>query len=141
MNLTISFFICGHLRETKQVETPCTIGRSSQSDWVLGHPMLSRKHCILFDKNGELLLRDEGSLNGVRVKGSRIKESVRLQLGDEFTVGSDLLFRISVPVVNEQFVGSEHAEQTTAVFVKDEFTSRQSTVLIKEPPVEEQTAE
>ena len=133
MNLTVSFFINGHLREAKQITTPCAIGRGGQSNWVLGHPMLSRKHCVLFDKNGELYLCDDGSLNGIRVQGVPAKEPVRLQLGDEFTVGRDLKFRVSAPIEKEQNTGrAEYAERTTTVFAKDEFPSQLSTVLAKE---------
>ena len=133
MNLTVSFFINGHLREAKQITTPCAIGRGGQSNWVLGHPMLSRKHCILFDKEGELYLCDDGSLNGTRFKGVPAKQPVRLQFGDEFTVGNDLKFRVSAPAEKEQKANRiEHAERTTTVFAKNEFPSQLSTVLAKE---------
>jgi len=133
MNLTISFFINGHIRETKQIATPCTIGRSRQANWVLLHPMLSRKHCILFDKGEELYLCDDGSLNGIHFKGLPVKEPVRLQFGDEFTVGHDLTFRVSEPV--EQELGTdriEHSHQTTVVFLQGGMDSHQSTVLSEE---------
>jgi len=133
MNLTVSFFINGHLRETKQVTTPCTIGRSSQANWILTHPMLSRNHCILFDKDGELYLCDDSSLNGTHFKGVHVNTPARLQFGDEFTVGHDLKFRVSAPIEREQRTDRiELAEQTTAIFAKNELTSHQSTVLSEE---------
>lgn len=133
MNLTASFFINGHLRESKQLSTPCTIGRSSQADWFLTHPMLSRKHCTLFDKEGQLYLCDDGSLNGIRFKGIPVKEPVRLQFGDEFTVGNDLKFLVSAPTESEP--GTDRLElsgQTTVVYTKDELDSRKSTVMSEE---------
>jgi len=138
MNLTISFFINGHLRETKQITTPCTIGRDGQSDWVLWHPMLSRNHCVLFDKEDELYLVDKGSLNGTHFQGVPAEKPVRLQLGDDFTVGgSNLTFHISAPVEKDiQTDGVEFAEKTTTVFTKDESATQQSTVLLKDPSVE-----
>ena len=134
MNLTVSFFISGHLRETKQIMTPCSVGRSSQSSWVLGHPMLSRNHYVLFDQDEKLYLRDEGSLNGTRFKGVPVKEPVRLQFGDEFTVGDNLIFRVSAPTEKKHHTDTlDSAEQTTDVHhVKGAFASQQSTLLTKE---------
>ena len=138
MDWTVSFFVNGHLQETKQVVTPCTIGRSSQANWVLTHPMLSRNHCILFDKAGELYLRDEGSLNGTHFKGVPANEPVRLQTGDEFTVGQDLKFCVSAPREQEpQTDKIELAEQPTAVFTNDEFVSNLSTLLSDKSAVKE----
>ena len=130
MKLTVSFFVNRHLRETKQITTPCTIGRSSHADWVLTHPMLSRQHCILFDKGEELFLCDNGSLNGIHFKGIPVTDPVRLQFGDEFMVGHDLTFCVSAPIDHEH--GTKRgmcAEQTTAVFTKDDFPSHQSTLM------------
>ena len=137
MNLTVSFFIHGHLRESKQITTPCTIGRSSQSGWVLTHPFLSRKHCILFDKDEKLYLNDEDSLNGTQFKGMPVEEPVQLQLGDEFTVGRDLKFRISAPLDGE--IGTDRhdfAGQTTIVYTEEELQSHQSTVMPEEPTIQ-----
>ena len=137
MNLTISFFINGHLRESKQIVTPCIIGRSSQSGWVLTHPFLSRKHCVLFDKDEKLYLNDENSLNGTLFKGMPVKEPVRLQLGDEFMVGSDLKFRISASVDKETGTDRhDFAGQTTITATEDELKSHQSTVMSEEPAVQ-----
>ena len=137
MNLTVSFFVNGHLRETKQITTPCTIGRSSRANWVLVHPMLSRSHCVLFDENDELYLRDNGSLNGTHFKEAPVSEPVRLQFGDEFTVGYNLKFQISAPDEQGRRPAKkvELTEKTTVVFARDEFTSQQSTILAKEPAV------
>jgi len=101
MHLTVSFSINGHVRESKLVSTPCIIGRGSQADMIIMHPMLSRKHCTLFEKDGELYVMDEDSLNGVWYKGEPISEPVRLQWGDEFSVGLDLLFLVSAAVPEE----------------------------------------
>jgi len=134
MNLTVTFFINGHIRETKQITTPCTIGRSSWADWVLTHPMLSRKHCILFDKDDELYLNDAGSLNGTKFKGMLVKEPVRLQFGDEFTVGDDLKFQVQDPSASEWGTDKlEVAGQTTVVYTHDELASHQSTVFVEDP--------
>ena len=130
MNLTVSFFISGHLRETKQVTTPCTIGRSNQADWVLTHPMLSRIHCVLSDKDEELYLSDAGSLNGTLFKGVLVEEPVWLKFGDEFTVGDDLKFLVQPPIESGRNVGKlEGAGQTTVIYTPDDLSLYQSTLL------------
>ena len=133
MNLTVSFFVNGYLRESKQAVTPCTIGRSSQSDWVMTHPFLSRKHCTLFEKEEKLYLCDEGSLNGTLFQGMPVKEPVQLQFGDEFTVGRDLKFRVSAPIDKETGTDRhDFAGQTTITVVEDGLKSNQSTVVSEE---------
>jgi pSer/pThr/pTyr-binding forkhead associated (FHA) protein len=99
--------------------------------------MLSRRHCVLFDKGEELYLCDEGSLNGTHFKGALAEEPVRLQFGDEFTVGYDLKFRVSAPETVEPGTDRyEVAGQTTVVFAlnaKGEWASHQSTMLPEQP--------
>jgi len=133
MNLTVSFFISGYLRESRQITTPCTIGRGGQSDWVLGHPMLSRKHCTLFDEEGELYICDNGSLNGTCHNGVSAKKPLRLRFGDGFTVGDCLRFLVTAPAEEEQGTATmELAEKSTIVIERGEFPSHLSTVLAKD---------
>jgi pSer/pThr/pTyr-binding forkhead associated (FHA) protein len=79
--------------------------------------MLSRKHCVLSDKGEELYLSDSGSLNGTRFKGVLVEEPVRLQYGDEFTLGNDLTFLVQPPIESERdTIPLKAAGQTTVVF-------------------------
>lgn len=50
------------------------IGRSSENDIVLKHPSISRVHCIIEQTkvHDKVLLRDNGSLNGVFINGKRV---------------------------------------------------------------------
>ena len=68
------------------VKLPTVIGRSRQADLTVAHPMVSRKHCELYEADGLLMIRDLGSLNGTVVEGQRIEESP-LCPGNEFTLG------------------------------------------------------
>jgi predicted component of type VI protein secretion system len=70
---------------------PTTIGRGRDAKLTIAHPMVSRKHCQLFEKDGLLMIRDLGSLNGTMIAGQRIKEAP-LPPDAEFTVGP-LTFR------------------------------------------------
>jgi hypothetical protein len=65
---------------------PAVIGRGQEARLTIAHPMVSRRHCELFEKGGLLMVRDLGSLNGTVVAGRRIKESP-LPPGGEFSIG------------------------------------------------------
>lgn len=56
-----------------KVEKPtCVIGRSGQCDVVIPHEAVSRKHCQIDYRDGELYVTDLGSINGVLVDGQKI---------------------------------------------------------------------
>lgn len=87
MDVQISIFISNQLRATRTVPTPCVIGRSRQADLTIGHPVVSRRHCELFVKDGELQLRDAGSLNGTYIQGDILSGNSILKPGDSFRIG------------------------------------------------------
>jgi hypothetical protein len=68
------------------VTLPAVLGRSRDAGLTLGHPMISRKHAELFEKDGLLLIRDLGSLNGIKVGDNRVKEAALPPEG-EFILG------------------------------------------------------
>jgi len=74
------------------LDLPIVIGRSRSADLTVAHPMISRRHCEIYDSNGLLMVRDLDSLNGTLVAGRKISEAA-LQPDDEFTVGP-LTFRV-----------------------------------------------
>lgn len=73
------------------LKLPAVIGRGREAGLTVSHPMISRRHCELFEADGLLMVRDLGSLNGTVIDGQRIKESPLPPEG-EFTVGP-LTFR------------------------------------------------
>ena len=73
------------------LKPPIVIGRSRQAELTVAHPMISRRHCEIFETDGLIMIRDLGSLNGTVVEGQRIKESP-LCPGNEFSLGP-LTFR------------------------------------------------
>lgn len=95
MKVNISIFVGGVLRGSKQITTPCMIGRSREADLPIAHPAISRKHCELFEKAGNLYLRDNSSLNGTIYKGGYIENPTQLSNDDEFAVG-ELTFKVSL---------------------------------------------
>ena len=66
---------------------PAVIGRGRDSTVMLPHPLVSRRHCEVFESNGYLVVRDMGSLNGTFVNNKRITEAV-LPPGGLLTLGS-----------------------------------------------------
>lgn len=73
------------------VALPTVIGRSREAKLTIAHPMVSRRHCRLTDKDGLLMLEDLGSLNGTVVNNQRVKVAP-LPPDSEFTIGP-LTFR------------------------------------------------
>jgi pSer/pThr/pTyr-binding forkhead associated (FHA) protein len=70
------------------LQLPTIIGRSRRTDLTLGHPLVSRQHCEVFEANGVLMVRDLGSLNGTFVGQTRIAEqAMPVKPGDLLSVG------------------------------------------------------
>ena len=78
-------------RRSVALKLPTVIGRGREVGLTVAHPMISRRHCELFEADGLLMVRDLGSLNGTVIDGRRIKESPLPPEG-EFAIGP-LTFR------------------------------------------------
>jgi len=74
------------------IKLPSTIGRGRTTAVILPHPLVSRNHCELYEADGQLMVRDLGSLNGTFVNNERITES-RLAPDELLTVGT-VTFRV-----------------------------------------------
>lgn len=62
------------------------IGRDPGCDIVIGHPSVSRNHCVITNENGEYYIYDNNSVNGVILNGSPLKKKQRLQRMDKVTI-------------------------------------------------------
>jgi hypothetical protein len=67
------------------------IGRSRSNEVVLTDSEVSRHHAFIWESNGMVYIRDEGSRNGTFVNGSRITDITALRAGDQIRLGSTLL--------------------------------------------------
>lgn len=75
-------------------------GRHPECDVVITTSRkVSRKHCCLAQVNSTLVVRDLGSMNGVRVNGKTIRRESPLKLGDTLSVG-DVEFELSDSRIN-----------------------------------------
>lgn len=69
------------------LKLPTIIGRGREAPLTLPHPLVSRQHCEIFEQNGQLVVRDLGSLNGTFINNERITEAV-LPNGELLTIGT-----------------------------------------------------
>jgi hypothetical protein len=74
-----------------KLKLPMVIGRGRNARLTIAHPMVSRRHTELFERDGLLMVRDLGSLNGTVVGGQRVQEAP-LPPEAEVTIGP-LTFR------------------------------------------------
>ncbi len=70
-----------------KLKLPAVIGRGREATLTLPHPLVSRKHCEIFESDGYLVVRDMGSLNGTFINNERITEAA-LPPGDLLTIGT-----------------------------------------------------
>jgi pSer/pThr/pTyr-binding forkhead associated (FHA) protein len=63
------------------------VGRDPTCDVRIDSPWISRRHCCLTEVDGEVLVRDLGSINGTWINGRRV-ESGRLRAGDELSIAT-----------------------------------------------------
>ena len=57
------------------VKLPAIVGRGSDADLTLAHPMVSRHHCKLLEVDGAVVLVDNGSTNGTYIGKKRTSPS------------------------------------------------------------------
>ena len=93
-----------------RLKLPCVLGRSKGASVPLPHPLVSRQHCQLDEKDGNLVVRDLGSTNGTFVGSERIDDECTLRDGDLLTIGT-VTFR-AVYVENSTESLDEEATQT-----------------------------
>ena len=133
------------------LKLPSTIGRSRQATLTVAHPMISRQHCEIYERDGLLMLRDLGSLNGVLLDGKRVTEAP-LPPGTEFVVGP-LTLRVeyqysgdlsALPPIQEHTEAATAEDTAPPAAVADTTdlpaTSFEETVPVEEPAAVEETA-
>lgn len=85
--IRLAVYFNDKLRALRELAVPFVIGRSREANLTIPHPMVSRRHCLVFEDRGTIRLQDLGSLNGTFSGTERIQDKA-LQDGDEFTIGN-----------------------------------------------------
>lgn len=75
-----------------KLKLPTVIGRGKGATVLLQHPLVSRQHCEITEQDGQLMVRDLGSLNGTFINNARLTEPTPLPSGDLLSIG-DVTFR------------------------------------------------
>jgi adenylate cyclase len=65
-----------------------SLGRHPNNSIQLLDKIVSKEHCILEQRDGGVVLRDLGSLNGTYINGERVRGEQMLRHGDEIALGS-----------------------------------------------------
>jgi predicted component of type VI protein secretion system len=71
-----------------ELRLPTTIGRGREAALTLPHPLVSRVHCELFERDGKLVVKDLESLNGTFVNNQKIVGEKVLEPEQLLTLGN-----------------------------------------------------
>ncbi len=92
----------GHTTVVPLLRDEITIGREEGNTIRLTERNVSRAHARIVKRNGDYVIEDLGSYNGVLLNGSRIESRAELSAGDQLAIGDyDLAFQGEAePVAN-----------------------------------------
>lgn len=91
---------------------PALVGRSSECDYRIHQPLISRRHCLFHLRDGEIWVEDLRSLNGTFVNGERITQPRPLHEGDKVDIAF-LPYEVCLPLSSEAVIQSEPAPETS----------------------------
>lgn len=89
------------------------VGRHPQCDARIDSIRVSRRHCCMTADQNEVVVRDLGSTNGIRINGQRV-EMGRLKLGDELSI-AHIRYRLDAsPSPEHTLANSSHSHLVRA---------------------------
>lgn len=117
----------------------CVIGRSPQCDVVIQHEAMSRKHCLLEVKQGEIFVTDLGSSNGVSIEGQRIPVNTPTPYQTYFSLSFGAVQSISIGLEEAKedrpsSAGSSSKKDLSSPAIKVKRTEGARTILDKTNP-------
>ena len=71
-----------------QLKLPAILGRARHASIPLPHPLVSRNHCELLERDNCLFVRDLSSTNGTFVGSTRVDQESIVDHGDLLTIGT-----------------------------------------------------
>src|SRR5262249_50892678 len=80
---------------------PALLGRSPHCDYVINHPLISRRHCSFDLRDGQISVQDLGSLNGTYLNDERIEEPQLLHDRDRLDLAC-LPYEVCLPLSLEE---------------------------------------
>jgi FHA domain len=83
------------------------VGRHPLCDVRLDSLRISRHHCCMTQDKDELVVRDLGSTNGIRINGERVERG-RLRTGDELSI-AHIRYRLENGAAQEMTLADPHA--------------------------------
>lgn len=110
-------------QENMPIKPPILIGRNSGADLRLPCSSVSGMHAEIFERNGELWVKDLRSTNGTFVNGIRIRSQNRLCENDTVQFGT-LVFQISREHRSSQvssLVANDNSEQDIEALQNERF--------------------
>jgi pSer/pThr/pTyr-binding forkhead associated (FHA) protein len=116
-----------------ELELPSVLGRGREATVTLGHSLVSRKHCQIFESEGKLMVRDLGSMNGTYVHNRRIDCDTELLPGDLLTIGA-VTFRAVYEVEKSQGKSDTVSEIDTVA--NEPIPPSHKTTIVAEAPTE-----
>ena len=105
-----------------------TIGRSGDCSIVLPHPSVSRVHATLRRRDGDWLLTDNRSTNGILVNGAAVKESVLLHEKDVVTITNSKLIFTAGRIYYRSFLGGVSVEVRDLVIQRGKGAKARTTI-------------
>lgn len=84
-------------------DQPTTIGRADDSTIVLSDSTVSRRHAVVECRDGDFIVRDAGSRNGILLNGKRVDQAP-LRSDDHFRIGE----RVFTFLAGEERAVSQH---------------------------------
>ena len=99
-------------KEIKLPRGKFLIGRHEECDLRPSSDSVSRRHCVITVKDGEVYIRDLNSRNGTVVNGNKITDKTFLKMGDDLQVG-----RLKFELVVDHGIGGE--KKATVANVKE----------------------
>jgi pSer/pThr/pTyr-binding forkhead associated (FHA) protein len=82
-------------------KSSCVIGRSAQADVVIPHEAISRKHCQIEYRDGDLYVTDLGSINGVILDGQKIPPNKPVKFQSFFSLSFGAVQSLNVELEEE----------------------------------------
>lgn len=107
-----------------KLNLPTTIGRGREAILTLPHPLVSRLHCEIFERDGKLVVRDLESLNGTFVNNQKIVGEEVIEPEQLLTLGN-----VTFRAVYEIGVSVENLEDCTPVIAGSSDQTEFQTVL------------